>query len=66
MQMKPRGVIVALVQPVFVASKVDMKNVQGAAPLDQEVGKLVKVIDAMTMAGTGRITNFSTGKFDPF
>jgi len=49
-----------------VASKVDMKNVQGAAPLDQEVGKLVKVIDAMTMAGTGRITNFSTGKFDPF
>jgi len=65
-QMKPRGVIVALVQPVFVASKVDMKNVQGAAPLDQEVGKLVKVIDAMTMAGTGRITNFSTGKFDPF
>ena len=65
-QMKPRGVIVALVQPVFVASKSDMKNVQGAAPLDQEVHKLVNVIDALTLEGSGRITNFSTGKFDPF
>jgi NAD(P)-dependent dehydrogenase (short-subunit alcohol dehydrogenase family) len=65
-QMKSQGVIVGLVQPVFVASKKDMKNVPGAAPLDQEVAKLVKVIDAMTLEGSGRITNFSTGKFDPF
>lgn len=65
-QMKSRGVIVGLVQPVFVASKKDMKNVKGAAPLDQEVAKLVKVIDALSLQGSGRITNFSTGKFDPF
>jgi NAD(P)-dependent dehydrogenase (short-subunit alcohol dehydrogenase family) len=65
-QMKSKGVIVALVQPVFVASKADLQNMKGAAPLDQEVGKLLKVIDAMTMEGSGRITNFSTGKSDPF
>jgi NAD(P)-dependent dehydrogenase (short-subunit alcohol dehydrogenase family) len=64
--MKPKGVIVALVQPVFVASKADLANMKGAAPLDQEVGKLVKVIDAITMDSSGKITNFSTGKFDPF
>jgi hypothetical protein len=39
---------------------------KGAAPLDQEVGKLVRVIDAMTLDGSGKITNFSTGKLDPF
>jgi NAD(P)-dependent dehydrogenase (short-subunit alcohol dehydrogenase family) len=65
-QMKPKGIIIGLVQPVFVASKADLKNMKGAAPLDQEVAKLVKVIDHMSMEGTGRITNFSTGKFDPF
>jgi NAD(P)-dependent dehydrogenase (short-subunit alcohol dehydrogenase family) len=65
-QMKPQGVIVGLVQPVFVASKADLVNMKGAAPLDQEISKLVKVIAAMTMEGSGKITNFSTGKFDPF
>jgi NAD(P)-dependent dehydrogenase (short-subunit alcohol dehydrogenase family) len=65
-QVKSKGVIVGLVQPVFVASKKDMKDVKGAAPLEQEVAKLVKVIDTMTLDGSGRITNFSTGKFDPF
>jgi NAD(P)-dependent dehydrogenase (short-subunit alcohol dehydrogenase family) len=65
-QLKSRGVIVALVQPIFVASKADLKNMQGAAPLDQEVGKLVKVIDKLTADTSGRITNFSTGKLDPF
>lgn len=65
-QLKSSGVIVGLVQPVFVASKSDMKNMPGAAPVDQEVAKLVKVIDAMTPEGSGRITNFSTGRFDPF
>ena len=65
-QMKPQGVIVALVQPVFVASKSDMANVKGAAPLDQEVGKLIKVIDGVTADASGKITNFSTGKVDPF
>jgi hypothetical protein len=64
--MKPKGVIVGLVQPVFVASKSDMKNMRGADPLDREVGKLIKVIDAMTPEASGRITNFTTGKFDPF
>jgi NAD(P)-dependent dehydrogenase (short-subunit alcohol dehydrogenase family) len=65
-QLKPAGVIVALVQPIFVASKADLKNMKGAAPLDQEVGKLIKVIDHFTQDASGRITNFSTGKTDPF
>ena len=64
--MQPKGVIVGLVQPIFVASKADTANMQGAAPLDQEVAKLIQVIDAMTMAGSGKITNFSNGKTDPF
>ncbi len=65
-QLKSKGVIVALVQPIFVASKADLKNMKGAAPVDQEVGKLVKVIDKLSPESSGRITNFSTGKFDPF
>ena len=65
-QLKSKQVIVALVQPVFVASKSDMANVKGAAPLDQEVAKLIKVVDGMTPEASGRITNFSTGKVDPF
>jgi NAD(P)-dependent dehydrogenase (short-subunit alcohol dehydrogenase family) len=65
-QLKSRQVIVALVQPVFVASKSDMANMKGAAPLDQEVAKLVKVIDGVTLEASGKITNFSTGKIDPF
>jgi len=65
-QKKPQGVIVALVEPIFVASKSDLANMKGAAPVDQEVGKLVKVIDEMTMEGTGKIRNFSTGKIDGF
>jgi NAD(P)-dependent dehydrogenase (short-subunit alcohol dehydrogenase family) len=64
--MRPKGVIVALVQPIFVASKADLANMKGASPLDQEVAKLVKVIDTMTMDGAGKITNFSTGRIDPF
>jgi NAD(P)-dependent dehydrogenase (short-subunit alcohol dehydrogenase family) len=63
---KPKGIIVALVQPVFVASKADLKDMRGAAPVDQEVGKLVRVIDNLTMDQAGKITNFSTGKTDPF
>jgi len=42
-QKKPQGVIVALVEPIFVASKSDPRHMKGAAPVDQEVGKLVKV-----------------------
>jgi NAD(P)-dependent dehydrogenase (short-subunit alcohol dehydrogenase family) len=66
-QLKSQGIIVALVQPIFVASKSDLVGVKGAAPVDQEIGKLIKVIDAMTLEGSsGKITNFSTGKTDPF
>ncbi len=64
--MKPQGVVVALVQPIFVASKADLANMKGAAPVDQEIGKLIKVIDALTLDSAGKITNFSTGKTDPF
>lgn len=65
-QKKPQGVIVALVEPIFVASKSDLANMKGAAPVDQEVGKLIKVIDAVTLDDTGKIRNFSTGKVDGF
>jgi NAD(P)-dependent dehydrogenase (short-subunit alcohol dehydrogenase family) len=64
--MREKGVIVALVQPVFVATKSDLANMKGAAPVDQEVGKLIKIIDGMTLSSAGKITNFSTGKTDPF
>ncbi len=63
---EPQGVIVALVEPIFVASKSDLANMKGAAPVDQEVGKLIKVIDAVTLDDTGKIRNFSTGKVDGF
>jgi NAD(P)-dependent dehydrogenase (short-subunit alcohol dehydrogenase family) len=63
---KDKGVIVALVQPIFVASKKDMKDNPRAAPVDQEIGKLIKLIDKMTMANSGKITNFTTGETDPF
>jgi NAD(P)-dependent dehydrogenase (short-subunit alcohol dehydrogenase family) len=65
-QVKPKGVIVALVQPVFIASKAGMENMKNADPVDQEVAKLVKIIDTMGMERSGRITNFSTGEYDPF
>jgi NAD(P)-dependent dehydrogenase (short-subunit alcohol dehydrogenase family) len=65
-QVKDKGVIVALVQPIFVASKKDMKDNPRASPLDQEITKLIKLIDKMTLAHSGVITNFTTGKTDPF
>jgi NAD(P)-dependent dehydrogenase (short-subunit alcohol dehydrogenase family) len=63
---KDEGIIVSLVQPVFVASKSDMKDMERAAPVDQEIAKLIKLIDGMTMEHSGIITNFTTGKTDPF
>ena len=65
-QLQSRGIIVALVQPIFVASKADLVGKPSAAPLDKEVGKLVNVIAGLTAANSGKITNFSTGKTDPF
>lgn len=65
-ELQEKGVIVALVQPVFVASKADMKNTGRGAPLDQEIAKLIKIIDEMTLQSTGKITNFTTGEIDPF
>jgi len=59
-------VIVALVEPVFVASKADMKNMKQADPLDREIGKLIALIDGMTLKHSGVITNFTTGQTDPF
>ena len=61
-----QGVIVALVQPIFVASKPDMKTNERAAPVDQEIAKLRKLIERMTVEHSGRITNFTTGETDPF
>jgi len=64
--LKPKGVIVALVEPILVASKPGVSDNPMAKSVQEEVGKLVKVIEGLTMESTGKITNFSTGKTDPF
>jgi NAD(P)-dependent dehydrogenase (short-subunit alcohol dehydrogenase family) len=64
--LKPKGIIVALVEPVLVASKPGVSDNPMAKPVNEEVAKLVKVIAALTMDGSGKITNFSTGQTDPF
>jgi len=64
--MTPKGVMVGLFQPIFVASKRDMIGMRGAAPVDQEVAKLIQLIDTMTPERNGKITNFQTGQIDPF
>ena len=63
---KPKGVIVALVEPILVASKPGVPQNPMLKPVDEEVGKLVKVIEGLTMESTGKITNFSTGQTDPY
>jgi len=65
--MKGKGVVVALVEPVLVASKPGVSNIPMSSPVDVEVAKLVKIIDGMTVESAGgKITNFSTGKIDPW
>jgi len=64
--MKPKGVLVGLFQPIFVASKKDMGQLRGAAPVDREVAKLIHQIDTLDEARSGKIINFSTGQIDPF
>ena len=64
--LKPKGIVVSLVEPVLVASKPGVESNPMARPVEEEVGKLVKVIEGLTMASTGKITNFSTGQTDPF
>ncbi|HEX3837169.1 MAG TPA: SDR family NAD(P)-dependent oxidoreductase [Steroidobacteraceae bacterium] len=63
---KPKGVLVGLFQPVFVATKDDVKAMQGAASVGPEVAKLIKCIDDMSPATDAKIVNFSTGKIDPY
>lgn len=64
--MKPKGVIVALVEPILVASKPGVASNPMSKPVDVEVAKLVKVIESLTMERSGKITNFSTGEIDPY
>ena len=65
--LKGKGVVVALVEPVLVQSKPGVSSIPMSSPVDVEVGKLVKVIDGMTVENAGgKITNFSTGKTDPW
>jgi NAD(P)-dependent dehydrogenase (short-subunit alcohol dehydrogenase family) len=64
--LKPKGVIVALVEPILVASKPGVSDIPMSSPLNVEIAKLLKVIDGLTMDSTGKITNFSTGQTDPF
>jgi NAD(P)-dependent dehydrogenase (short-subunit alcohol dehydrogenase family) len=65
-QVKAKGVIVALVEPVMVQSKPGVKEIPMSSPADVEIKKLRKVIADLTMEQTGKITNFTTGKTDPF
>jgi NAD(P)-dependent dehydrogenase (short-subunit alcohol dehydrogenase family) len=65
--LKNKGVVASLVQPVMVQSKPGVKDVPISSPVDVEVGKLVKIIDGMTVENAGgKITNFTTGKIDPW
>ena len=65
--LKGKGIVVALVEPVLVQSKPGVSSIPMSSPVDVEVGKLVKVIDGMTVENAGgKITNFSTGKIDPW
>jgi NAD(P)-dependent dehydrogenase (short-subunit alcohol dehydrogenase family) len=65
--LKPKGVLVGLFEPIFVASKRDMSaQMRERAPIDREVGKLIHQIDVMSPATAGKIVNFTTGKIDPF
>ena len=64
--LKPQGVMVGLFQPVFVATKDDVKAMQGAAAIEPEVAKLIKCIDDLSPATNAKIVNFSTGKIDPY
>jgi NAD(P)-dependent dehydrogenase (short-subunit alcohol dehydrogenase family) len=65
--LKDKGVVVALVEPVLVQSKPGVASVPMSSPVDVEVAKLVKIIDGMTVERNGgKITNFSTGKTDPW
>jgi hypothetical protein len=57
---------VGLYQPIFVASKKDMKVMKQAAPVDQAVAKLIRQIAALSAERSGKITNFETGEIDPF
>jgi hypothetical protein len=59
-------VIVALVEPILVASKPGVAENPMSSPVNVEVAKLVKLIDGLTLASSGKITNFSTGQTDPF
>ena len=53
-------------QPIFVATKRDMKSMQQATPVDKAVAKLIKEIDNLSAERSGKITNFETGQIDPF
>jgi hypothetical protein len=54
------------VEPILVASKPGVSDNPMSKPLDQEVAKLVKIVEAITPERSGKITNFSTGDIDPF
>jgi NAD(P)-dependent dehydrogenase (short-subunit alcohol dehydrogenase family) len=65
--LKGKGVVASLVQPVMVQSKPGVKDIPMSKPVEEEVAKLVKIIDGMTVESAGgKITNFSTGRTDPW
>lgn len=65
-QVREDGVIVALVEPVMVQSKPGTEAIPMSSPADVEIKKLREVIANLTMETSGKITNFTTGKIDPF
>jgi NAD(P)-dependent dehydrogenase (short-subunit alcohol dehydrogenase family) len=65
--LKDKGIVVALVEPILVASKPGVADNPMAKPVEVEIARLVKIIEGMTVASAGgKITNFSTGEIDPF
>ena len=63
---KPDDIIVALVEPILVQTKPGVPDIDISSPVEVEVGKLIKVIENITMESAGKITNFTTGNIDPF
>jgi NAD(P)-dependent dehydrogenase (short-subunit alcohol dehydrogenase family) len=65
---KDKGVIVGIFQPIFVASKDDLKGTERAKNADPkiEIAKFIKEVDSLTMERSGKITNWSTGSIDPY
>ncbi len=65
--LQPKGVRVGLYEPAAPgATAEEIARTGGNAPVDQDVSRLIRQIDELDMRHTGKITNFTTGRTDPF